>query len=211
MTVRVAIYSRVSTDKQTCENQERDLRALAQQRGWTIVQEYSDQGISGAKDRGSRPGLHNMLRGAARGKFDMVVCWSLDRLGRSIMNLLHTLADLDAAGVNLYLHQQAIDTTTTGGRAIFQMMGVFAEFERSLIRERVKAGMARAKAQGKTPGPKKLEVSDPARYAEVKRLLAAGTAPWGVHRATGTGHSTVLRIRAEMEKAGELTIQQGDQ
>lgn len=199
--VRVALYTRVSTESQTCENQERELRAVAEHRGWVIVKEYSDHGISGAKDRGARPGLHHMLKDASRGKFDVVMCWSVDRLARSLMNLLHMLADMDAANVDLYLHQQNVDTTTAAGRAMFQMIGVFAEFERSLIRERVKAGMARAKAQGKLPGPKRIEVADPERYERVRAMLEAGDKPWFVHRTTGTGHSTVLRILGEMVSA----------
>ena len=204
--MRVAIYSRVSTDDQTCLNQERELRAVAAHRGWKIVKEYSDHGISGAKDRGSRPGLHHMLKAAAQGKFDVVMCWSVDRLARSLMNLLQMLADLDAASVNLYLHQQAVDTTTPAGRAMFQMIGVFAEFERSLIRERVKAGMARAQAEGKRCGKKPLEESDPERYAQVKTLLLAVEKPWAVHKTTGTGHGTVLRILAELFPAKELAV-----
>lgn len=212
--MRVALYSRVSTDDQTCLNQERELRAVAAHRGWKIVKEYSDHGISGAKDRGSRPGLHQMLKAASQGKFDLVMCWSVDRLARSLMNLLNMLADLDAASVNLYLHQQAVDTTTPTGRAMFQMIGVFAEFERSLIRDRVKAGMARAKAEGRSPGPKRIEVADPTRYELVRMMLARGDKPWAVHRATGTGHSTVLRIYGEIISARvpakELESEPGD-
>jgi DNA invertase Pin-like site-specific DNA recombinase len=199
MAIKVAIYTRVSTEDQTCLNQTLELRAEAERRGWVVVKEYTDHGVSGAKDRTARPGLDEMLKGVLAGKFKVVMCWSVDRLARSLMNLLHMMADFDAAGVDLYLHQQAIDTTSAGGRAMFQMIGVFAEFERSLIRDRVKAGMARAMSQGRMPGPKGIEISDPARYQMVRDMLVRGVAPWRVHRETGTGHSTVLRIKAEIE------------
>jgi DNA invertase Pin-like site-specific DNA recombinase len=196
---RVAIYTRVSTEDQTCENQKMALLEVAAQRGWRIVKEFTDHGISGAKDRSARPGLAALLHGVTRGRFDIVMCWSVDRLGRSLVQLLTTMGEMDAAGVNLYLHQQAVDTTTPAGRALFQMLGVFAEFERSLIKERIMAGLARSKAQGKKPGPKRIEIADPERYARVKELLTGGATPWTVHRMTGTGHSTVLRIRAEIQ------------
>ena len=109
---------------------------------------FEDSGISGAKGREKRPAFDGLLKDATRGKFDIVAAWSVDRLGRSLQDLVAFLAELRDTGRDLYLHQQAIDTSTPSGRAMFQMLGVFAEFERGLIRERVNAGLARARAKG---------------------------------------------------------------
>jgi DNA invertase Pin-like site-specific DNA recombinase len=145
---RVALYARVSTDQQTVDNQLEELRQWAERGGHQITKEYMDNGISGAKSRDKRPALDQMLKDAVRKRFELVGVWSVDRLGRSLQGLLETLQELHEAGVDLYLHQQALDTSTPSGRALFQMMGVFAEFERAMIQERVKAGVARAKAHG---------------------------------------------------------------
>src|SRR5215510_10498137 len=120
---RVAIYTRVSTDHQTIENQERELRQVGKRSGWNIVQIYRDEGISGAKERDQRPGLDGLMRGVARKEFDLVAAWSVDRLGRSLQNLVGFLGELHAKGVDLYLHQQGLDTSTPAGRAMFQMLG----------------------------------------------------------------------------------------
>ena len=131
---RVALYLRVSTvNSQTTENQSRELTAWAKRAGWPVVATYEDAGISGAKGRDKRPGLDALLKAAARREFDVLAAWSVDRLGRSLQDLIATLNELHALGCDLYLHQQAVDTTTPAGRALFQMMGVFAEFERAMI------------------------------------------------------------------------------
>ena len=143
MTKRAAIYVRVLTDKQTIENQLRELHRIAERRGWEIVQEYRDAGISGAKGREARPGLDEMLKDAQRRRFDVVMAWAIDRVGRSLIDLLGTIQALEACGVDLYLDQQAIDTTTPAGRLMFQITGAFAEFERSMIRQRINAGLKR--------------------------------------------------------------------
>jgi DNA invertase Pin-like site-specific DNA recombinase len=148
MAKRVGIYIRVSTDGQTTANQRRELEAVAARSGWAIVGCYEDAGISGAKGREKRPGFDRLLKDATARKIDMIAAWSVDRLGRSLQNLVGFLNELQALGCDLYLHQQAIDTTTPSGRAMFQMCGVFAEFERAMIVERVNAGLKRAKAQG---------------------------------------------------------------
>jgi DNA invertase Pin-like site-specific DNA recombinase len=145
---RVGIYIRVSTDGQTTANQRRELKAVASRSGWEVVGIYEDAGISGSKGRDKRPGFDRLLRDATARKVDMIAAWSVDRLGRSLQHLVGFLNELQALGCDLYLHQQAIDTTTPSGRAMFQMCGVFAEFERSMIVERVNAGLKRAKAQG---------------------------------------------------------------
>ena len=136
---RVALYVRVSTDHQSVKNQQIELQAVAERHNWQVVAVFKDQGISGAKGRDQRPGLDKLLQAVARKEFDLVAAWSVDRLGRSLIDLVGILQEFHAKGVDLYLHQQGLDTSTPSGRAMFQMLGVFAEFERSMIRERVMA------------------------------------------------------------------------
>src|SRR4249920_585295 len=145
---RAVLYLRVSTLDQTTANQERELRQVADRAGWQIVHVYKDHGISGAKGKDKRPQFEALHKAAARRQFDVVMAWSVDRLGRSLQDLVGFLSEIHAAGVDLFLHQQGIDTTSPGGKAMFQMLGVFAEFERSIIQERVRAGLRRAKAEG---------------------------------------------------------------
>jgi DNA invertase Pin-like site-specific DNA recombinase len=145
---RVALYLRVSTDGQTTENQRRELMQVAERAGWQVVEVYEDAGISGSKGRADRPAFDRLHDDAVRRRFDLVMAWSVDRLGRSLRDLVNFLHELQGIGVDLYLHKQALDTTTPAGKAMFGMLGVFAEFERSLIQERVKAGLARARAEG---------------------------------------------------------------
>ena len=200
---RVALYLRVSTTEQTVENQRRDLDEAAKRSGWTIVAVYEDAGISGSKGRDRRPQFDAMLKAAARREFDIVAAWSVDRLGRSLQDLIGFLGELHAKRIDLYLHQQGIDTGTPAGKAMFQMMGVFAEFERAIIVERINAGMARAKAQGtasgKPIGRPKLSAG---REAQVRQLLAAGTGILKTARLVGTGVATVQRIKAAADNAG---------
>ena len=197
--LRAAIYLRVSTGEQTVENQRRDLEAAAAQRGWVIVATYADEGVSGSKGRDKRPGLDAMLKDAVRGRFDVAMCWAVDRMGRSLADLVGTLQDLHGAKVDLFLHQQAMDTTTPAGRAMFGMMGVFAEFERSMIVARVKAGMDRAKvnprAGAKAIGRPKVS---PETEGVIVRRLAGGEGIGKVARALGVGVSTVQRVRRSM-------------
>src|SRR5215475_12518567 len=169
MQKRAAIYVRVSTDKQRVENQLRELRQIAERRGWQVVEEYQDAGISGAKGRDQRPGLDRMLKDASKRRFDVVMAWAIDRLGRSLIDLLGTIQGLEAASVDLFLEQQAIDTTTPAGKLMFQVTGAFAEFERSMIRQRVRAGLRRAVEQGKQLGRPKSprgREADPESFAE---------------------------------------------
>jgi DNA invertase Pin-like site-specific DNA recombinase len=192
---RAAIYLRVSTDSQTVDNQRRELRAVAERNGWTVVQEFADKGISGAKGRADRPQLDAMLKGVARRDFDIVAAWSVDRLGRSLQDLVAMLGEFHAKGVDLFLHQQGIDTTTPGGKAMFQMCGVFAEFERSMIRARIAAGIKRARAKGdvvfgRPKTDEKVEV-------RIRRSLAEGNGIIKTARALGVGVSVVQRIKAE--------------
>ena len=190
--IRAALYLRVSTGDQTVENQRRELEAAAAQRGWSVTTAYADEGISGAKGRDKRPGLDAMLKDATRGRFDVVMCWAVDRMGRSLADLIGTLQDLHGAGVDLFLHQQAIDTTTPAGRAMFGMLGVFAEFERSMIQSRVNAGLARAVAAGVRLGRPKV----PAKVeAAILERLTAGSGILKTAREMGVGTGTVQRIQ----------------
>ena len=148
MSKKVAIYARVSTDKQTTENQLNELRAVANRMGYVITQEYVENGVSGAKSRLDRPSLDAMMKDAVRGRFDMVMCWSIDRLGRSLQNLVEILNELQSIKVDLYFLQQGMDTSTSSGRMMFSIFGALSEYERSLIRERVCAGLQTAKSRG---------------------------------------------------------------
>jgi DNA invertase Pin-like site-specific DNA recombinase len=195
MTKRVALYLRVSTSGQTVENQRRELVAVAKRHGWRIVSTLKDQGVSGAKGRDKRPGYDRLCNGIARREFDMVAAWSVDRLGRSLLDLVGFLGELHAKGADLYLHQQGIDTSTPAGKAMFQMMGVFAEFERAIIVERVKAGLARARAQGKRLGRPVLPAATQQR---VRERLAQGMGILRVARTVGVGVSAVQRIKGSM-------------
>ena len=189
---RVALYLRVSTAiGQTTENQRRELTAWAKRAGWPVVAVYEDAGISGAKGRETRPGLDNALNAAARREFDVLAAWSVDRLGRSLQDLIATLNELHALRIDLYLHQQAVDTTTPAGKAMFGMIGVFAEFERSSIRERVQAGLARAREAGRIGGRPRV----PAEVEEAVRAeLKKGTGKLKTARLIGCGVSVVQRV-----------------
>lgn len=192
---RAALYLRVSTDGQTVDNQRLALEAVCEQRGWQMVQVYADNGISGAKGRNQRPGLDALLKDASRGRFDVVMAWALDRLGRSLLDLLDTLGELEAAGVALVLHEQAIDTTTPAGRMFFQITGAFAEFERAMIRSRVRAGLDRAKARGVRLGRPRTGAKV---EAAIRARLVAGEGVKKVAKAVGVGNGTVSRIKAAM-------------
>jgi DNA invertase Pin-like site-specific DNA recombinase len=209
---RAALYVRVSTDAQTVENQIAELSRVAEHRGWEIVEIYRDAGISGAKGRDKRPGLDAMLNDASRRKFDVVMAWAIDRLGRSLIDLLGTIQHLEACGVDLYLDQQNIDTTTPVGKLLFQITGAFAEFERSMIRTRVNAGLNRAKDQIKRKGhfvTRNGEVrkrlgrpnADPVRVRAAQAALAKGLGIIKVAKLVGLGNGTVAKLKAEMVAA----------
>ena len=189
--MKVAIYARVSTSDQTTENQVRELTEWADRAGHEVVTIFDDNGVSGAKGREYRKEFDKLLKGAVRREFDLVAAWSVDRLGRSLQDLIGFLQELHGAGVDLYLHQQALDTTTPGGKAMFQMMGVFAEFERSMISERVKAGLARTKAKGTTLGRPKVSME---REAQILELRDQGKGMLAIGKELGIGTSTVQRV-----------------
>lgn len=186
---KIAIYARVSTDKQSTDNQLLELRTLCNKLGYTIVQEYTDNCISGAKSRYARPALDLLLKDATRRKFDMVMCWSIDRLGRSLQNLVEILNELQALKIILYFQQQEIDTSTPSGRMIFSVFGAIGEFERNLICERVIAGRQRAKANGVKLG-RPTKMNDGMRSA-VRILREKGTGIKQISRELQIGVGTV--------------------
>ena len=202
---RVAIYARVSTDEQTTANQLEELKKWAKNAGHTVVKVYEDQGISGTKGRDKRPGFDALLKDAVRREFDIVAVWSSDRLGRSLQHLIDVLQTVRQTGRGLYIHTTALDTTTPAGRAMFQMLGVFAEFEREMIVARVNAGLARARQNGTKSG-KAIGRPRGASY-EPKKIRAAllkGGTVREVARSTGASVGTTAAIRKELAAAGAL-------
>ncbi len=196
MRKRVGIYARVSTGEQTADNQIRELRVVAERQGWDVVREYVDEGISGSTGRDKRPELDSLLKACVRREIDMVMAWSVDRLGRSLQNLLEFLSELHSKDVGLFLHKQGLDTSTPSGMAMFQMLGVFSEFERSMIRDRVRSGLARARAEGKVLGRPR---THPAVEAQIKVALARGdTGLRKIAREFGVGTSVVQRVKSTL-------------
>ena len=186
-----AIYARVSTNGQTTDNQVRELRKVARRHGWKISAEYIDHGVSGAKGRDKRPELDKLLKTANRREFDIIMAWSVDRLGRSLQHLVGFFDEIHAKGVDLYLHQQNIDTSTPSGKAMFQMAGVFAEFERSMIQERVRAGLERAREQGKVLGRPKVS---PRIETLIRQKREKGMGILKIAKVVRVGTSVVQRV-----------------
>jgi DNA invertase Pin-like site-specific DNA recombinase len=193
---RAVFYVRVSTDRQTVENQQQALEQVARHRGWEIQATYSDKGISGMKGRKDRPEFDRMLTDAARGKFDVVMAFALDRIGRSLADLLHTIRHLEDCKVDLFIDKQMLDTTTPQGRLLFAVTGAFAEFERDMIVYRVNAGLARARGRGVQLGRPRI---DEKIESAIRKAVAKGDK--GKHKIAaefGVGSGTVARIKAEM-------------
>ena len=210
---RVAIYVRASTDAQTTDTQRQELEAWAERAGHTVVRVYEDQGISGAKGRDQRPQFDALLKAAVRREFNMIAVWSSDRLGRSLKHLVEVLETIRETGTGLYIHTQSVDTTTPAGRAIFQMLGIFSEFEREMIVARVNAGLARAKEAiardghfTSKAGKKRQRLgrpnADPKKLAAAQRELASGTGILKTAKLVGLGTGTVQRLKTAMVAAG---------
>jgi DNA invertase Pin-like site-specific DNA recombinase len=195
---RAILYLRVSTPDQTTANQERELREVAARMGIEVVKTYHDHGISGAKGRDKRPAFNAMCKALARREANMVMAWSVDRLGRSLQDLVTFLSEIHALGVDLFLHQQGLDTTTPSGKAMFGMLSVFSEFERAMIQERVRAGLARAKAEGKRLGRPKVNGDvETAIRAALKRKESVRQ----ISAQVGVSPGTVQRISRELSQA----------
>src|SRR5215813_5395044 len=176
--MRAAIYARVSTFDQEPENQLQELRRYTEARGWSAM-EFVDRGVSGAKDR--RPALDQMILDAKRRKFDVAVCWRLDRLGRNLRHLVTLLDELQALGVAFFSMGEGIDCTTPAGRLQLHVLAALAEFERGRIQERVKAGLQRARAQGTRLGRPRQTQSIMAVPGGTVRAAASA---WGVSKST---------------------------
>jgi DNA invertase Pin-like site-specific DNA recombinase len=190
---RVALYARVSTlNGQDPEMQLSELREYASRRGWTITAEYVDQGVSGSKE--SRPQINQLMTDAHQRKFDAVLVWKIDRFGRSLKHLVNALADLCAYGVAFISFRDNLDLSTPSGRLMFQIIGAMAEFERSLIQERVRAGLRNARAKGKKFGRPRVQI-DGVRVAELRR----GGLSWSqVCRTLSVSKGTAQRAVADL-------------
>ena len=193
---RAALYVRVSTDRQTVENQIEALTRIAEQRGWQLVETYRDSGISGATSRKDRPGLDRMLTDASRAKFNVVMVWAIDRLGRSTRDLLDNIESLEECGVDVFIQEQDIDTTTPAGKLVFTICGAIATFERTLIQARVKAGLERARKAGKRLGRPTVGID---KEAALRAALTRGDK--GILKIAAehkVGSSVVQRIKREL-------------
>ena len=195
MTKRVALYARCSTDSQTVENQLLELRRVADRMGWVVVAEISDQGVSGTKGRDQRPGFDRLLHGVARHEFDLVAAWAVDRLGRSLRDLVGFLEDLRERNVDLFLLQQGLDTSTAAGRAMFGMLSVFSDFERSMIVARVKSGLQRVRDSGVRLGR---PPTDAAKIDRVKVLLTSGAGIRETARKAKVSTGLVQKMKKEL-------------
>lgn len=193
--MRAALYLRVSTDDQTTDNQRRDLEGLAKLRGWSIIEAYEDAGISGAKGREQRPGLSALLADAKKRRFDIALFWSVDRLGRSTMEVTRNMSELDTCGVAQFYFKESMDTSTAHGRAMLEMAAVFATLERAMIRERVVSGIARVRATGRTKSGRPIgrPTVDPKVAAKVVAMRKAGKSVREVAKATGLSVGAVAK------------------
>ena len=192
--LRVVLYSRVSTAKQTTANQTIELRQVCSRNNWNIIREITDNGISGAKGRSERPGFDELHKIVSRKDADMIVVWSLDRLGRSTVDLANFMGELETKNVSFYSHTQSIDSRTPSGKMSFAIFAAIAEFERNMIRERVCAGLARVKAEGKKLGR-------PSRVNEntiiaVRLMREKGMAKHKIAKELGIGCGTVQQMLA---------------
>jgi DNA invertase Pin-like site-specific DNA recombinase len=204
MTKAVGLYLRVSSDEQTIENQRIVLTEVAERKGWRVVAEFADDGIGGAKGRDKRPGFDRLHKAIMRREIDVVAAWSVDRLGRSLHDLVAFLSELHAAGVDLYLDRLGLDTSTPAGHAMFQMLGVFAEFERAIRVERTNAGIAKARVYGTRSGkPFGRPRVGRQKEAAIRAALASGKGIHTTARECGVGRSVVQRVKAAMARTAE--------
>ena len=188
---KVVIYSRVSTKDQNCENQIQLLKQIVEQNNWNLVDLYVDIGISGSKGRESRKEFDRLNKDMVRRKFNRILVWDISRLGRSLQHLVEFLNEVNSIGCNLYIHQSGLDTSTPNGKMMFQMIGVFSEFEREMISERVKLGLERVKSKGKKLGrPQKVDLK---MVDEMKQLKNIGWSNGKISEHLGISKMTVGR------------------
>ncbi len=195
----VALYLRVSTDGQTVANQKRELEGMDERAGWEILEIYQDKGISGAKGRNGRPELNRMMEDATRRRFKKLLVWDLSRLGRSLRDLIGITDHFQELGVDVYVHKDAIDTGTASGRLFFHIVGAIGEFERERTRERINAGLARAKEDGKKLGRPKGSTKDKVKHqAEIESLRDAGMS---VRKIAGALRVSTSTVQAALKRA----------
>jgi DNA invertase Pin-like site-specific DNA recombinase len=201
MTPRVAIYARVSTTNhgQDVTLQTRELKQFAEARGWRLVDSYLDLGISGSKDK--RPELDRLMADAHRRKFDVVIVWKFDRFARSVSHLLRALETFNALGISFVSLSEQMDTTTPAGKMVFTVLGAVAELERSLIVERVRAGLRNARAKGKTLGRPRVVVD----AAQIARLRASGASWPSIALQLGVSVGTVFQAGRKLSKIPRKT------
>ena len=188
---KVVIYSRVSTKDQNCENQIQLLKKIVDQNNWELIDTYVDVGISGSKGRESRKEFDRLNKDMIRRKFNRILVWDISRLGRSLQHLVEFLNEVNSIGCNLYIHQSGLDTSTPNGKMMFQMIGVFSEFEREMISERVKLGLERVKSKGKKLGrPQRVNLT---MVDEMKKLKNIGWSYGKISEHLGVSKMTVSR------------------
>jgi len=192
---RVAIYGRVSTSEQTTDNQINFLQEIVSRNGWELVQTYVDEGISGTKGRDKRPEFDRLCKDMVRRKFNRILVWDISRLGRSLQHLVEFLNEVQSVNCHLYIHQSGLDTSTPSGRMMFQMVGVFSEFERSMISERVKLGLKRVKSKGTKLGrPTKI---DEETKVKIWSLIDTGKSLSEISRVLQISKMSVSRVKRE--------------
>jgi len=204
MLKRVCVYARVSKTSQSVERQIAELESVAVRNDWEIVDRYIDHGISGAKSRDQRPELDRMMKDSTKRKFDVVMVWSIDRLGRSLQNLMEILNDLKSKNIDLYMDQQAIDTTTPTGSLMFAMIGAFSEFEREMTRERVVSGLDNARKKGRIGG-RPSNLTDEIR-SKIVELKGAGVSIRKIKDACSVGTATVYKVLREGNPVSEVSV-----
>jgi DNA invertase Pin-like site-specific DNA recombinase len=188
---KVVIYARVSTSDQTTENQILKLKTIVEKNRWELTEIYIDEGISGAKGRDKRPEFNRLCKDMVRRKFDRILVWDVSRLGRSLQHLVEFLNEVHATRTELYIHQSGLDTSTPSGRMMFQIIGVFSEFERTIIAERVKAGLSRAKLNGKKLG--RPSISEGVKESIVE-LRGSGLSLGKIANQLGIAKTTVAKV-----------------
>ena len=191
MMERVVIYSRVSTKDQDTENQMRLLRDIVERNNYELIDEYVDHGISGSKGRDKRPQFDRLIKDMIRRRFDKILVWDVSRLGRSLQHLVEFLNEVNSVGCNLYIHQSGLDTSTPSGKMMFQMIGVFSEFEREMISERVKLGLNKVRSKGVKLGRPKVDNSE--LHKSVLELKSQGLNITQISKQLSIGRSSVYR------------------
>ena len=193
---KVAIYSRVSTNDQNSQNQTKLLKEIVKRYQWQLVDEYIDDGVSGAKGRAQRPEFNRLCKDMVRKKFNRILVWDISRLGRSLQHLVEFLNDVQSVNCDLYIHQSGLDTSTPSGRMMFQMVGVFSEFEREMISERVKLGLERVKSKGIKLG-RPISVTENIKV-DIRAMISNGQSYTQISKHLNVSKMTVSRVNREV-------------